>query len=245
VIISPLNTTWSFIWTNLYFLYPRIIWINFDWIWLASSGEDDLNKIFSVFLLFCYYLPLERDIPLHLNKLESHPQRWFVPSLIKIGPVVLEKMILKDPIPFLHFCDYLPFEEDLVLYFNKRESPLSRDTLYQVWLNLASWFWRRFLKMFSVFLLFCYYLPIGEGQSPFNPLTQGQFVSSLIKIGPVVLEKNIFKWPTPFLHFCDYLPFEEDLALWPFIWRNLNFLYPRIICTKFDWIWLAGSEKKI
>jgi hypothetical protein len=31
---------------------------------------------------------------------------------------------------------------------------------------------------------------------------------------------------------------------WPFIWTNLNSLHPRIICTKFDWIWPAGSEKE-
>jgi hypothetical protein len=36
---------------------------------------------------------------------------------------------------------------------------------------------------------------------------------------------------TLFLHFCDYLPFEEDLALYL---KNLNSLHPRIICTKFD-----------
>jgi hypothetical protein len=42
-----------------------------------------------------------------------------VPSLVKIGPVVLEKKILKEHNPFLHFCDYLPFEEDLALYLNK------------------------------------------------------------------------------------------------------------------------------
>jgi hypothetical protein len=51
--------------------------------------------------------------------------------MVKIGPVVLEK-ILKDPTPFSHFCDYLPFEEDLVLYLNKIELPLSKDNLYHV-----------------------------------------------------------------------------------------------------------------
>jgi hypothetical protein len=71
------------------------------------------------------------------------------------------------PPPFSHFCDYLPFEEDLVLYLKNLESPLPKDDLYQVWLKLACWFWRRrFLKMFSVFLLFCYYLPLKKG----NPL---------------------------------------------------------------------------
>jgi hypothetical protein len=88
-----------------------------------------------------------------------------MPSLVKIGPVVLEK-IVKWPIPFLHFCDYLPLEEDLALYLNEFEFPLPKDNVYQVWLNLACWFWRRFLKIFSVFLLFCYYLPLERG----NPL---------------------------------------------------------------------------
>jgi hypothetical protein len=31
------------------------------------------KKKISVFLLFCYYLPLERGNPLHLKKLESPP----------------------------------------------------------------------------------------------------------------------------------------------------------------------------
>jgi hypothetical protein len=41
---------------------------------------------------------------------------------------------LNDPSPFLHVCDYLPFEEDLTLYLNKFEFPLPKDNLYQVWL---------------------------------------------------------------------------------------------------------------
>jgi hypothetical protein len=35
--------------------------------------------------------------------------------------------------------------------------------LYEVWLKLACWFWIRFLKIFSEFLLFRYYLPLGKG----------------------------------------------------------------------------------
>jgi hypothetical protein len=51
---------------------------------------------------------------------------------------------------------------------NKLESPLPiKDDLYQVWLKLAQWFWRR------------------------------RFLND----------------PIP-LHFCDYLPFEKDLALY-------------------------------
>jgi hypothetical protein len=53
---------------------PRIICTKFDRIWLVGSGED-FFKIFSVFLLFCYYLPLERDNPPHLKNLNPLPLR--------------------------------------------------------------------------------------------------------------------------------------------------------------------------
>jgi hypothetical protein len=66
-----------------------------------------------------------------------------------------------------HFYNYLPFEADLAIYLNKTESPSPKDNLYHVWLYLACWFWRRrFLKIFSVFLHFRYYLPLEKG----NPL---------------------------------------------------------------------------
>jgi hypothetical protein len=48
------------------------------------------------------------------------------------GSVVLEKKIFNYPTPFLHFCDYLPFEEDLALYLNNLEFTLPKDDLNQV-----------------------------------------------------------------------------------------------------------------
>jgi hypothetical protein len=51
----------------------------------------------------------------------------------------------------------------MALYLNKFDFPLSKDNLYQVWLDLVSWFWRKFLKIFGVFLLFCYYLSLEKG----------------------------------------------------------------------------------
>ena len=32
--------------------------------------------------------------------------------------------------------------------------------------------------------------------------------------------------------------------VWPFIWTNLNSLYPRMICAKFDWNWSNVSEEE-
>jgi hypothetical protein len=83
--------------------------------------------------------------------------------MVKIGPVVLEK-IFKTPPHFYIFVIIFPFEEDLVLYLNKLEFPSPKDNLYQVWLNLAFWSWRRsFLIFLSAFLLFRYYLPLEKG----------------------------------------------------------------------------------
>jgi hypothetical protein len=59
-------------------------------------------------------------------------------------------------------------EKGYPLHLNKLESPSTKDDLFQDWLKLALWSWRR------------------------------RFVND----------------PTPFSHVCDYLPFEEDLALY-------------------------------
>jgi hypothetical protein len=40
--------------------------------------------------------------------------------------------ISNDIAKFLHFYDYLPFEEDLALYLHNSKFPLSKDDLYQV-----------------------------------------------------------------------------------------------------------------
>jgi hypothetical protein len=52
---------------------------------------------------------LERGNPLLLNELESPPPRMIYTSLVKIGPMVMEKKrFLNDSIPFLHFMIISP-----------------------------------------------------------------------------------------------------------------------------------------
>jgi hypothetical protein len=46
----------------------------------------------------------------------------------------LRRRFLNDPTPFLHFSDYLPFEEDMALYLNNIAFPLL------VGVKMASWF---------------------------------------------------------------------------------------------------------
>jgi hypothetical protein len=52
--------------------------------------------------------------------------------------------------------------------FSGENTASPKDDLFQVWLKLAQWFWRR----------------------------------------------RFLNYPTPFLHFYHYLPFEEDLTLY-------------------------------
>ena len=104
------------------------------------------KKIFKfcqcIFLLFCNYLPLEKGGALHLKKnLIPFTQGYFMPSLVEIGPVVLEKILI-----FLLFQNYLPLENGGGLHLNKLESPSVKDALCQVWLKLVPWFLKRFLK---------------------------------------------------------------------------------------------------
>ena len=65
-------------------------------------------------------------------------QGCFVPRLVKIGSVVLEKRISFNFINvFSLFRNYLPLEKGGDLHLNKLESPSPKDALCQVWLKLA------------------------------------------------------------------------------------------------------------
>ena len=70
-------------------------------------------------------------------------QGCFVPKLVEIGSVVLEKKIFYiSSIYFRYFGNNLPLEKGLVLHLNKLESPSPKDALCQVWLKLTQWFQR-------------------------------------------------------------------------------------------------------
>jgi hypothetical protein len=116
--------------------------IDFGLLFLEKKIFKNFQRIFTLSLLS----PLGDGLsPSFEQNLIPSFQGWFVPSLVKIGPVILEKTILKWPLPiFIYFFYYLPYEKDLALYLYKLEFPSPKDNLYQVWLNLACWFWRRF-----------------------------------------------------------------------------------------------------
>ena len=110
------------------------------------------------FLLFRNYLPLEKG---HGLSFALHPR--FCAKLVKIGPIVLEKINFKFRQCIFAIRNFLPLEKGVALY----ESPSPKDALCQIRLQLAQWFKRRrFLNFDYVFSLFCYYLPL-EKSEPF------------------------------------------------------------------------------
>jgi hypothetical protein len=85
------------------------------WFWRRK-----FLKIFCVFLLFRYYLPFERGYPLPLKILESSSSKDdFCQVWLKLAQWFWRRRFLNDTSLFLDFCDYLPFEEDLTLYFEQ------------------------------------------------------------------------------------------------------------------------------
>jgi hypothetical protein len=98
----------------------------------------------------------------------------------------------------LHFCDYLPFEEELVLYFYNFEIPLPKDDLYHVWLKLACWFWRRFVFQHK-HIMVNYGFPVMAPSDPPGPWFE-EFESTLCQkydLSSSVVHEKIFKWPHP------------------------------------------------
>jgi hypothetical protein len=83
---------------------------------MIEFGLLVLEKKIFLNLLFRYYLPLEKGYSLGLNKLESpSPKNDLCQVWLKLAQWFWIGRFLNDPNLFLHFCDYLPFEEDLAL----------------------------------------------------------------------------------------------------------------------------------
>ena len=111
-----------------------------------------------------------------------------------------EEEFLISSMNFSLLRNYLPLEKGRAGHLNKLEYPSLKDALGQVWLKLAQWFWRRrFFYVVNVFFAFSKLFPLCKGQGPsfeqnWIPITQLCFVSSLVEIGPVVLEKKMKMW---------------------------------------------------
>ena len=95
------------------------------WFW-----KRRFFKFVNVFSLFRYFLPLEKGVVLHLNKLEfPSPKDVFVPSLVEIGLVVLKKKTYRVRQCIFAILFLSPLGKGVALHLNKLESPLPKDAL--------------------------------------------------------------------------------------------------------------------
>ena len=144
--ISPRKKAWPFIWTNMNPLHPRILFAKFDWNYPSGTGEEILKFVIlntqecfvpcwvgispvvleKKILKFCWCIFLIAFLS-SFGKVRGpsfeQTSIYFIeecslPSLVEIGPVVLEN-ILK----FSLFLYYLPMERCKVLHLNKLQFP--------------------------------------------------------------------------------------------------------------------------
>ena len=92
VMISPWKRAGPFIWTNLNPLYPRMLCAKFGWNWLSGSGQKDFYILSLYFHYFIIISPGKGQGPSFVQTWIPFNQWWIVPSLVEIGPVVLEKL---------------------------------------------------------------------------------------------------------------------------------------------------------
>ena len=92
----------------------------------------------------------------------------------------------------------------------------------------------------SVFCLFCNYLPLDKGTA----LHLNKLESPLPKdaLCQVSLKLALWIWRWIFLnfinvYFCNFVIISPWIRTRPFIWTNLNPLYPRMPWAKFGWNW--------
>jgi hypothetical protein len=92
---------------------------------------EKISTIFQCIFTLLLLPPLGGGNPLYLNKLGNNLHK---DDLCQVWLELTQWFwrFLNDPTPFLHFCDHLPFEEDLALYLIKLEFPSSKDNLYKV-----------------------------------------------------------------------------------------------------------------
>ena len=119
-----------------------------DWLklaqWFWRRRFFNFVNFFFVISYICNYLPLEKSGALHLNKLESPlPKDALCQVWLKLVKWFWRRRFLNFVNVFSLFRYYLPLEKGGALHLNKLESPLPKDALFQVWLKLAQWFWRR------------------------------------------------------------------------------------------------------
>ena len=111
--------------------------------WLSGSGEEFFLISSMYFHYFIMISPLKRAGPFIWTKLNTlHPRMHCCKFWLKLAQWFWRRFF-KFRQCILLFRNYLPWEKASALQLNKLESPSPKNTLCQVWLKLAQWFWRR------------------------------------------------------------------------------------------------------
>ena len=124
--------------------------------------------------------------------------------------------------------------------------PFTKNALCQVWLNWSSGSWEEDL-ISSMY--FCYFVIISPWKraGPFiwtnlNPLHPRMHCAKFGWNWPSGSgEKDFFNFVNVFLLFVIISPWKR---VGPFMWTNLNPIYPRMQCAKFGWNWPSGSGEE-
>ena len=142
-IISPLRKVGSFICSNLNPLYPMMFYVKFGWNWPSGSEEEFLFSS----MYFCYLSSSpfgigSGSLVLYLNLNPLYPRMlcakfgWDWPS--RSG----EDFFKILSVYFRYFVIISPWKGRGPL-FQQTWIPSHKDALFQVWLKLAYWIWRR------------------------------------------------------------------------------------------------------
>ena len=123
-------------------------WVQYFVPSLVENVPVVLEKFAKVSIMYFYYFAiistLRRAGPSFEKKNESSsPKDALYQVWLKMAQWFWSGRFLKVLNVFLLFPNYLPFEKDVALHLNKLKSSSPSDTLCQVWLKLAQWFWRR------------------------------------------------------------------------------------------------------
>ena len=140
-------------------------------------------------------------------------QGCFVPSLVNIGPVVLEVLISS-----MYSRDSFivsPLSKNIGVAFWTNLIPLYRkNTLYFVWLLCPNILEKKIVWISSIFFSL-YFIIISPWEKAQTFICDNDcFVLSWVETGPVFLEKNIWKWrQCIFAIFVIIVSFEKDFPL--------------------------------
>ena len=161
-----------------------------------------------------------------------------MPSLVEIGPVVLEKKIFKFPKCILNILISSPLKKYVAFNLNKL------DSLGLVWMELDQWFRRRRLLNFvHVFSLFHFNVPWKRGMALYlykleSPLPISALCQVWLKLVWWLWRRRFLNFVNVFSLFSNNLPLQKVVAL------HLNKLEspsPKMLCVKYGGNWPSGS----